>query len=60
MKGQQLRKHRGALGMTQVELAKALGVTANTVARWERNEVGIPEPAVRLVVFLKPKAKGRQ
>ena len=60
MKGATLRKQRKALGMTQIELAKALGVTGNTVARWERNEVGIPEPAARLVLLLKPIKKARR
>lgn len=32
-------KHRRvALGLSQVKLAEALGVTSTTVARWERGE----------------------
>ena len=49
MKGKQLRSIRKKLDWTQAELAKALGVTSNTVARWERDEMGISEPAARLV-----------
>lgn len=60
MKGQTLKRQRATLGMTQVELAKALGVTGNTVARWERDEVGIPEPAARLVMLLKPIKKRKR
>jgi transcriptional regulator with XRE-family HTH domain len=38
--------------MTQAELAKAIGVASNTVARYERDEVRIPEPVARLIMFL--------
>ncbi len=30
-------------------LAQAVGVTSNTLARWERGEMGISEPAARLL-----------
>ncbi len=60
MNGKRLRAQRTRLGMTQVELAHALGVKGNTVARYERDELGIPEPVARLVMLLKPKPKGRQ
>lgn len=59
MKGVTLRTRRKALKMTQVELAHALGVSPNTVARWERDEVGIPEPAARLVMLISPKQPER-
>ena len=42
MAGDELRKRREALGMTQEQLAGELGVAANTVARWERGERSIP------------------
>jgi DNA-binding XRE family transcriptional regulator len=38
----QLRAHRLARKLSQKALAQELGVTANTVARWERCEVPIP------------------
>jgi transcriptional regulator with XRE-family HTH domain len=57
MTGAKLRMHRKALGMTQVELARALGVDPNTVARYERNEMRIPEPVARLARLI-PKKKG--
>jgi transcriptional regulator with XRE-family HTH domain len=55
MTGAALRNRRKALGMTQRELAQALGVTSNTVARYERDESGIPEPVARLVMLIAPK-----
>lgn len=32
----QIKRHRKAAGLTQVELAKAVGVVQSTVAEWER------------------------
>jgi transcriptional regulator with XRE-family HTH domain len=42
MNGQTLKHRREALGMSQSQLAEALSVAANTVARWERDERAIP------------------
>jgi Helix-turn-helix len=44
MTGAQLRKERKRLGLSQAKLADALGVTANTVARWERGEMNVAQP----------------
>jgi hypothetical protein len=44
MTGGQLRSERKRLELTQAKLADALGVTANTVARWERGEMNIAQP----------------
>jgi DNA-binding transcriptional regulator YiaG len=52
MSGEELRRVRRRLGLTQVELAKQLGTAANTVARWERGVLGIGEPVARLVRFV--------
>jgi transcriptional regulator with XRE-family HTH domain len=38
MTADELRERRVELGMSQKELADALGLRANTVARWERGE----------------------
>jgi transcriptional regulator with XRE-family HTH domain len=42
MKGDDLRKRRQKLDLTQEQLAVELGVDRNTVARWERDERVIP------------------
>jgi predicted ATPase/DNA-binding CsgD family transcriptional regulator/DNA-binding XRE family transcriptional regulator len=41
----EIRTRRLRLGLTQAELAAWLGVTANTVARWERGEIRPAHPA---------------
>ena len=49
-------------GLTQAALAAKLGVAANSVARWERNERTIAEPMARLIrltlELVRPKRKG--
>jgi transcriptional regulator with XRE-family HTH domain len=61
MDGKELRKRRDQMKLTQVELAEELGVTSNTVARYERDELAIPEPVARLTVLLqKLKAEKRR
>src|SRR5690349_3425755 len=47
----ELRARRDALGLSQVSLAVALGVSANTVARWERGQQTMANPRlVRLAL----------
>lgn len=57
MSGVEIRALRGKLGWTQVALAEAIGVTSNTVARWERVEMAISEPAARLLEKLAEEPK---
>jgi transcriptional regulator with XRE-family HTH domain len=52
MKSVELHKFRKVLGLTQAELAKAVGVTPNAIALAERGERGISEPLARLVKML--------
>lgn len=63
MTGEELRRTRKRLGLTQVALAERLGVASNTVARWERDELPVREPVARLIrltakTMLKSKPKG--
>ena len=52
MKGRELRAIRTKLRWTQMEMAKALKVAGNTVARWERNERPISRPMAKLVEII--------
>ena len=49
MKASELRVLRKQSGLTQAALAERLGVTANTVARWEQEARSISEPMARLI-----------
>ena len=49
MSGRELHTIRQKLALTQAALAHAIGVTSNTVARWERGEMNISEPVARLI-----------
>jgi DNA-binding transcriptional regulator YiaG len=49
MKGREIRAIRKRLGLSQSKLADVVGVQRNTVARWERDELQIGEPAARLI-----------
>jgi DNA-binding transcriptional regulator YiaG len=63
MTGEELRRIRHRLGLTQAQLAERLGWHANSVARAERNEMAISEPVVRLATLLgrmTPTRKGRR
>lgn len=53
MTGEDIRRERERLGITQDELAKLLGVAANTVSRWEigqRNPHPLTLKAIRTVL----------
>ena len=51
MDGEELRRRRLALGLSQAELAARLGAAKNTVARWERNERNIRHPLMLAAVL---------
>jgi putative transcriptional regulator len=52
MKGAEVRRVRKELELTQREFAKRLGVTGNSVARWERNELTVGSTAAILIRLL--------
>lgn len=59
MTGQQMRKIRKGLGLTQKELAVLVGVATNSIARQERGEMGIRESLARLIrLTAQTEAKG--
>ena len=60
MNGKELRRIRKRLDWTQVQLAEAVGLSANSIARQERDEIGIREPVAKLVKLLdQKKGKGK-
>ena len=60
MNGKELRAIRERMKLTQVEFAELVGVTSNTVARWERDEMGIREPTARLIQSIDATARKRK
>jgi len=59
MNGKQLSNIREQLKWTQAKLGDAVGVTSNTVARWERDEMAIGEPAARLILRIQAEQKAK-
>jgi transcriptional regulator with XRE-family HTH domain len=61
MNGKALKRQRLALKMTQRELAEALDLNKNTVARAERDEIPIPrvtELAIKFLLVMESKKRG--
>ena len=44
-----LRQLRRRLGLSQARFAALVGVASNTVARWERGELGMKPTTARLI-----------
>jgi DNA-binding XRE family transcriptional regulator len=62
MRGEELKRARARLGMTQKELGEALGVHWNSVARMERDEFPIirtTELAVKYLLLMQSKKRRR-
>ncbi len=52
MKSQELKQLRGRLRLSQAALGEEIGVSANTVARWERGEASIPKAVAKLLQYM--------
>jgi transcriptional regulator with XRE-family HTH domain len=60
MTGEELREIRTRMGLTQVEFADLVGVHPNSLARQERNEIGIRESQAKLVRLLAERHKDQE
>lgn len=52
MSGAAFRRLRTRLGLSQAKLAETMGVSPNTVYRWEAGSVAIPPPVAVLLRLL--------
>ena len=52
IKSNELKRLRGSLGWNQARLGEEVGVSLNTVARWERGASPVPKAVARLVRLL--------
>lgn len=52
MNGTQIKELRKSLGYTQARLAEEVGLTANTIARYERDELKPSPPVLKLLKLL--------
>lgn len=52
MTGDEVRRIRKRLGLTQAEFAQRVGVHFVTVSRWEHGRMGVRESAARLIRLL--------
>jgi transcriptional regulator with XRE-family HTH domain len=57
---EELKRLRKRMGMTQAELAAALGVWQVTVGRWEAGMRSISEPTARLIERIAKEVKPRR
>jgi len=60
MTGDELRKIRKELKLTQAQMGELVGITANSIARQERGEMGIREPVAMLVRLIAKQAREKK
>jgi DNA-binding transcriptional regulator YiaG len=58
MTGDEVRRTRRLLGLTQRQFGEAVGVQRNTVARWEGGQVAVGSTAAILIRLLAQQARG--
>ena len=52
MTGEQIKELRKSLGYTQARLAEEVGLTPNTIARYERDELKPSPPVMKLLKLI--------
>ena len=52
MTGEQIKELRKSLGYTQARLAEEVGLTPNTIARYERDELKPSPPVLKLLKLI--------
>lgn len=60
MKPAALRQLRRRLGLSQAKFAALIGVTPNSVARWERGELGMKATTAKLIQLVTAQQKPRR
>jgi putative transcriptional regulator len=60
MTGEQIKELRKSLGFTQARLAEEVGLTPNTIARYERDELKPSPPVLKLLKLLELSMDGRK
>ena len=60
MTGEQIKELRKSLGYTQAKLAEEVGLTPNTIARYERDELRPSPPVLKLLKLIELSKPGRK
>lgn len=55
MSGEQIKNMRMRIGISQALLAKLLGMSVESVSKWERNEIVPSNPALRILNTIEAK-----
>ena len=55
MTAKKVKSYREKLGLSVPKFAELVGVHESTAYRWERGDVGVPEPTARMIRMLADK-----